>query len=76
MATSTVSREIRARSWQLESEHANLRPYLRNKLNTRGPRERIYLAVKAQHHADKRKQRSNKPYRMRYEPLLNYVIDR
>lgn len=75
VAPSTISREIRARSWQPESEHANLRPYLRNKLNTRAPRDRIYLAVKAQHHADKRKQRSHQPYRMRYEPLLNYVID-
>ncbi len=39
---STISREIRRRSWSPERAHANLRPYLRNKLDTRMPRERIY----------------------------------
>ena len=33
---STISREIRRRSWSPERAHANLRPYLRNKLNTMG----------------------------------------
>jgi len=73
---STISREIRRRSWSPERDHANLRPDLRNKLDTRMPRERIYLAWKAQHHANTRKDLSPKPYRMSYDPLVHHVFSR
>lgn len=71
---STISREIRRRSWQPEHDHANLRPYHRNKLHTRSPRDRLYLAGQAQHHADTRKTRSHQPYRMSHDPLVDWVI--
>jgi IS30 family transposase len=51
---STITREIRRGSWQPEHDHANLRPYLRNKLNTRGRHVRLYLAGQAQLEADER----------------------
>ena len=44
---STISRERRRGSWQPERDHANLRPYLRSKLDTRGPHDRLYLAGQA-----------------------------
>lgn len=34
---STISQEIRRRSWQPERDHVNVRPYLRNKLDSRDP---------------------------------------
>ena len=73
---STISREIRRRSWSPERVHANLRPYLRNKLDTRMPRGRIYLAEQAQHHATKRQVLSHQPYRMSYDPLVHHVFTR
>lgn len=73
---STVSREIRSRSWSPERDHANLRPYLRNKLDTRMPRGRLYLAHQAHSHAGVRKRFSHQPHRMAYEPLLNHVVTR
>lgn len=71
---STIGREIMKRSWQPEQDHANLRPYLRNKLNTRGPHDRLYRAGQAQHHANTRKGRSHQPYRMTHDPLVDWVI--
>jgi len=71
---STISRELKRGSWQPETDHANLRPYLRNKLDTRGPHERLYLAGQAQQRADTRKAHSHQPYRMWCERLLNWVI--
>lgn len=71
---STISRELRRGSWQPESDHANLRPYLRNKLDTRGPHERLYLAGQAQLQAGARATRSHQPYRMRHDRLLDWVI--
>ncbi|MGK0740835.1 IS30 family transposase [Leucobacter sp. Z1108] len=71
---STITREIRKRSWQPERDHGNLRPYLRNKLNTRSPRDRLYLAGQAQLHADTRRSRSHQPYRMTHDPLIDWVI--
>jgi len=68
--------EIRRRSWSPERDHANLRPYLRNKLDTRMPRERIYVAWQAQHHANTRKELSHKPYRMSYDPVVHHVFSR
>lgn len=73
---STVSREIRSRSWSPERDHANLRPYLRNKLDSRPARRRLYLAHQAHSHANARKRFSHQPYRMAYEPLLNHVFTR
>lgn len=70
---STISREIRRRSWQPERDHANLRPYLRNKLDTRDAHDRIYLAGQAQHHADTQAARSHQPYRMTHDPLVDWV---
>lgn len=71
---STIGREITRRSWQPEHDHANLRPYLRNKLDTRDRHERVYLAGQAQHHADTRRARSHQPYRMRCDRLVDWLI--
>ena len=71
---STISREIRRNSWQPERDHANLRPYLRNKLDSRDRHQRLYLAGQAQVNADRRKTRSHQPYRMRYDQLVDWVI--
>lgn len=71
---STILREVRRNSWQPEHDHANLRPYLRNKLDTRPRHDRIYLAGQAQLKADTRKQRSHQPYRMTYDRLVDWVI--
>lgn len=71
---STISREVRAGSWQPEADHANLRPYLRNKLDTRGPRERLYLAGQAQQQAAVRTSRSHQPFRMRHDRLVDWVL--
>ncbi|WP_343922517.1 helix-turn-helix domain-containing protein, partial [Rhodoglobus aureus] len=49
---STITREVDRGSWQPEHDHANLRPYLRNRLDTRGPQERLYLGTQAQLQAD------------------------
>lgn len=73
---STVSREVRRGSWSPESSHANLRPYLRNKLNTRPPRERLYLAHQAHHQAVTRGRASHRPYRMEYDGLVDHVLSR
>lgn len=71
---STIGREIKKRSWQPEHDHANLRPYHRNKLDTKERRDRLYLAGQAQLHADTRKARSHQPYRMRHDRLVDWVI--
>lgn len=71
---STITRELRRGSWQPEHDHANLRPYLRNKLDTRGPRDRLYLAGQAQLRADDRKTRSHQPFRMACDRLVDWVI--
>lgn len=71
---STITRELRRGSWQPERVHANLRPYLRNKLDTRTPHDRLYLAGQAQLQADARAARSHQIYRMTYDPLVDWVI--
>lgn len=71
---STITRELKRGSWQPEHDHANLRPYLRNKLHTRGPHDRLYLAGQAQLRADTRKARSHQPFRMTYDRLVDWVI--
>ena len=67
-------RELSRGSWQPEHDHANLRPYLRNRLDTRGPHDRLYLAGQAQVRADARRTRSHLPFRMRYDRLVDWVI--
>lgn len=71
---STIGRELRRGSWQPEHDHANLRPYLRNKLDTRGPHERLYLGGQAQVEADTRAARSHQPHRMGHDQLVDWVI--
>jgi len=71
---STITRELRRGSWQPEHDHANLRPYLRNKLNTRGPHDRLYLAGQAQLRADDRVAHSHQPFRMAHDPLIDWAI--
>lgn len=71
---STITRELARGSWQPEHDHANLRPYHRNKLDTRDPHERLYLAGQAHHQAQTRAARSHRPYRMRYDRLVSWVI--
>ena len=70
----TITRELRRGSWQPERNHANLRPYLRNRLDTRGPHERLYLGSQAQLQADTRGARSHQPYRMGHDRLVDWVI--
>lgn len=71
---STITREIRRGSWKPERDHANLRPYLRTKLDTRDRHERVYLAGQAQIGARTRAARSHAPFRMRYDRLITWVI--
>ena len=71
---STITRELTRGAWQPERDHANLRPYLRNKLNTRDRHDRLYLAGQAQLAADTRKTRSHVPFRMSYDRLIDWVI--
>lgn len=71
---STIGREIRRNSWQPEHDHANLRPYLRNKLDARDPHERLYLAGQAQLHANRRAARSHRPDRMTHHRLVDWVV--
>ncbi|WP_157002536.1 IS30 family transposase [Agromyces laixinhei] len=71
---STITRELGRGSWQPEHDHANLRPYLRNKLDTRERHGRLYLAGQAQLAADTRKARSHEPFRMGYDRLVDWVI--
>lgn len=71
---STISREIRRRSWQPERDHANLRPYLKNKLDTNMPRRRLYLAGQAQLHADARGKLSHQPYRLKHDQLVDWIL--
>lgn len=71
---STIGREVGRGSWQPEHDHANLRPYLRNRLDTRGPHERLYLAGQAQLQARERADRSHRPYRMGCDRLVDWVI--
>lgn len=72
---STITRELRRGSWQPEHDHANLRPYLRNKLDTRSPHDRLYLAGQAQLSAQTRAARSHVSFRMSYDRLVNWTID-
>ena len=73
---STITRELQRGSWQPERDHANLRPYLRNKLNTRDPHERLYLAGQAHQQAIVRGRRSHLPFRMEYDRLVDWVLTR
>lgn len=70
----TISRKLRRGSWQPEHDHANLRPYLRNKLDTRSPHERLYLGGQAQVQADARGRPSHLPYRILHDRLMNWVF--
>jgi IS30 family transposase len=71
---STITREVDRGSWQPEHDHANLRPYLRNRLDTRGPHARLYLGGQAQLQAQTRSARSHRPHRLRYDRLVDWVI--
>ncbi|WBL19631.1 IS30 family transposase [Citricoccus sp. NR2] len=71
---STITRELSRGSWQPEHDHANLRPYLRNKLDTRTPHQRLYLAGQAHLQSQARAARSHQPYRMEHDPLVHWVI--
>lgn len=71
---STITRELKRGSWQPEHDHANLRPYLRNRLDTRGAHERLYLGGQAQHLAEVRARRSHQQHRMRYDRLVDWVV--
>ncbi|MEO6943686.1 MAG: IS30 family transposase [Lacisediminihabitans sp.] len=70
----TITRELVRGSWQPEHDHANLRPYLRNRLNTRGPHDRLYLGGQAHLQAQLRSARSHQPHRMSYDRLVDWVI--
>lgn len=71
---STITRELIRGLWQPERDHANLRPYLRNKLDTRGRHERVYLPAQAQRQADMRAALSHRPFRMLHDQLLDWVL--
>jgi IS30 family transposase len=69
-----IGRELRRGAWQPEHDHANLRPYLRNRLDTCSPHERLYLGGQAQPQPETRTARSHQPYRMRQDWLVNWVL--
>lgn len=71
---STVSREVRRRSFRPDRVHANVRPYLRRRLDTRPWSNTVYVAERAQGHAVVQKARSHVPYRMTYDRLVDTVI--
>jgi IS30 family transposase len=73
---STIFREFTRGSFQPERDHANLCPYLRNRLDTRGPRNRLYLGHQAPLQAQTRGARSHQPHRMRQGRLVAWVIKR
>ncbi len=70
----TITRETARGAWQPEHDHANLRPYLRNRLDTRGPHGRLYLGRQAQLQADTRGALSHQPYRMEHDRLVDWVL--
>ena len=47
---------------------------MRNRLDTRGPHERLYLGGQAQLQADTRSAHSHQPYRMLRDRLVDWVI--
>lgn len=71
---STITRELVRGLWQPERDHANLRPYLRRRLDTRGPHDRLYLGAQAQRLAHTRAARSHRPHRMLLDRLVDWVI--
>jgi len=71
---STITRELDRGSWQPEHDHANLRPYVRKRLDTRGPHERLYLGAQAQLQAQARSARSHRAHRMVHDRLVDWVI--
>ncbi|MEX2430708.1 MAG: IS30 family transposase [Dehalococcoidia bacterium] len=70
----TITRELGRGSWQPERDHANLRPYQWHRWNTRGRRERLYLAGRAHSYAQDRTSCSHQPFRMTYDRLVDWVI--
>ena len=56
---STLTRELHRGSWQPEHDHVNLRAHLRERVDTCGPHERLYLGSQAQLQAQAR---SHQPY--------------
>jgi hypothetical protein len=71
---STIFREVRRRSWAPEHVHANLRPNVRNNLDARTPRKRIYLAGQTSLHANKSKELYQQAYRTTYNPLTDHMF--
>lgn len=71
---STVSREVRRRSWLPANTSAAYVPYRPAGLKTRPATRRQYRASQAQRYADAAKTRSHQPHRMRYDRLVDWVI--
>ena len=72
---STVSREIRRRSWTPVDSAAAYAPYRYARGSLGSWNTRQYRASVAQSHADKARACSHLPYRMRNDVLLNWVLD-
>jgi len=73
---STVSREIRRRSFRPERVHASVRPYLRRCLDTRAWSDAFYVAETAQGHADRLTACSHQPYRITHDRVVDTVMSR
>ena len=76
VAPSTVSREVRKRSFRPDRVHANVRAYLRRRLDTRPWSEAVYVAETAHSNAVKVQANSHQPCRMTYDRLVDVVVGR
>lgn len=76
MHRSTISREVRARSWRPSNTAQAYTPYRDTGLQGSTGRDRQYRAVRAHQHATVRIRRSHAPYRMVYDRLVGWVVNR
>jgi transposase, IS30 family len=73
---STISREIKRRSWRPSSTSAAYTPYRPAGLRTGEWTKKQYRATIAQAHADRATERSHQAQRMRDDRLVGYVRER
>lgn len=73
---STIGREIARRSWRASNTSAAYTPYRPAGLRTGARSPRQYRASRAQVHAEKAAARSHRPYRLRSDALVGWVIER
>ncbi|WP_166354221.1 IS30 family transposase, partial [Phytoactinopolyspora limicola] len=72
---STISREVKRRSWRPSNTSAAYTPYRQASLRAGEQTKRQYRATIAQGHADRAARRSHQARRMRHDRLVDYVHD-